>query len=134
MKLQWHSEHHITQQCKPELGRVSLFPQPSNVFFVCVVQTCNPGVIFNEKTERMLEIGPQYSGRNNHQNRHNGDQLGLRSNRLFAQRNWVGLLSKMRQRFNQVSRKKINKMPFAPKLRPMESPTALSTDAGVFFS
>lgn len=52
MKLQWHSEHHITQQCKPELGRVSLFPQPANVFFfVCVVQTCNPGVIFNEKTE-----------------------------------------------------------------------------------
>lgn len=109
----------------------TLFPQPSRA---CgAKKTCNPGVVFNEKTERRLEMEPQYSGCNKHLNQLAEDQVGLTSNRLFAQRNWVGLLSKMRRSINQVSRKKINEMHFAPKLRPMESPTALSTDAGVFF-
>lgn len=63
------------------------------------VQPSNPSTVFWKNTHKMLKIGLQYSGCNNHKSL-NEDLLGLTKGRI-AWRNWGRILSKLGYSNNQ---------------------------------
>lgn len=64
-----------------------------------LVQPSNPSTVFWKNTDKMLKIGLQYSGCNNHKSL-NEDLLGLTKGRT-AWRNWGRILSKLGYSNNQ---------------------------------